>query len=54
MKTLRKIDTAKDIAVTVARNQGKVYLNADSLLINVLGDEVTSDDAPKKKGYFRK
>ena len=47
---LRKIDTAKEIAVTVSRNQGKVYLNSDSLLINVLGD---ADLADEKKGKWR-
>ena len=41
---LRKIDTAKDIATTVARNQGKVYLNSDSLLINVLGNEQLAEE----------
>mmetsp|Transcript_18005 Transcript_18005/g.55389 ORF Transcript_18005/g.55389 Transcript_18005/m.55389 type:complete len:321 (+) Transcript_18005:440-1402(+) len=50
---LRKIDTAKEIAGTVARNQGKVYLNADSLLINVLGNEVTDDTVKPKKGYWK-
>ena len=52
---LRKIDTAKDIASTVSRNQGKVYLNADSLLINILGKEdLAEEDGAKKKGWFRK
>ncbi len=45
---LRKIDTAKEIATTVARNQGKVYLNSDSLLINVLGEKNLADDETKK------
>eukprot|EP00629_Pelagomonadales_sp_RCC1024_P017668 CAMPEP_0119270592 /NCGR_PEP_ID=MMETSP1329-20130426/7532_1 /TAXON_ID=114041 /ORGANISM="Genus nov. species nov., Strain RCC1024" /LENGTH=319 /DNA_ID=CAMNT_0007270617 /DNA_START=138 /DNA_END=1097 /DNA_ORIENTATION=+ len=47
---LRKIDTAKDIATTVARNQGKVYLNSDSLLINVLGNEQLAEEGAGKKG----
>lgn len=35
---LRRIDAARDIAVTVSRSGNKVYLNADSLLLNLLGD----------------
>lgn len=35
---LRRIDAAKDIADTVAGSGNKVYLNADSLLLNLLGD----------------
>ena len=51
---LRKIDTAKEIATTVARNQGKVYLNSDSLLINVLGEKNLADDETKKgRGGWR-
>ena len=51
---LRKIDTAKEIAGTVSRNQGKVYLNADSLLINILGNEQLGEDtSAKKRGWFR-
>ena len=51
---LRKIDTAKEIATTVARNQGKVYLNSDSLLINVLGEKNLADDETKKgRGWGR-
>jgi len=55
---LRKIETAKEIATTVARSQAKVYLNSDSLLLNMLGDETLSnDDDPgfkknSKRGYF--
>ena len=53
---LRKIDTAKEIASTLSRGQGKVYLNADSLLINVLGNEQLSDEdtSAKKGAWFRK
>lgn len=42
--TLRKIEAARDIASTVASSANRVFLNADSLLLN-LGDV----EAPKKK-----
>mmetsp|Transcript_14605 Transcript_14605/g.47578 ORF Transcript_14605/g.47578 Transcript_14605/m.47578 type:complete len:323 (+) Transcript_14605:641-1609(+) len=53
---LRKIETAKEIASTVAKSQAKVYLNSDSLLLNMLGQEnlADEDDNKKKKGYFSK
>jgi prohibitin 2 len=35
---LRRIDAARDIADIVAGSGNKVYLNADSLLLNLLGD----------------
>jgi len=35
---LRRIDAAREIADIVARSGNKVYLNADSLLLNLLGD----------------
>lgn len=35
---LRRIDAAKDIADIVSSSGNKVYLNADSLLLNLLGD----------------
>jgi len=35
---LRRIDAARDIADIVATSGNKVYLNADSLLLNLLGD----------------
>mmetsp|Transcript_12920 Transcript_12920/g.15544 ORF Transcript_12920/g.15544 Transcript_12920/m.15544 type:complete len:320 (-) Transcript_12920:86-1045(-) len=35
---LRRIDAAKDIADVVTGSGNKVYLNADSLLLNLLGD----------------
>jgi len=35
---LRRIDAARDIADIVAKSGNKVYLNADSLLLNLLGD----------------
>jgi hypothetical protein len=35
---LRRIDAARDIADIVSASGNKVYLNADSLLLNLLGD----------------
>merc|ERR1719223_179802 len=35
---LRRIDAAKDIADIVSGSGNKIYLNADSLLLNLLGD----------------
>merc|ERR1719297_181592 len=35
---LRRIDAARDIADIVAKSGNKVYLNADSLLLNLLGN----------------
>lgn len=35
---LRRIDAARDIAQIVSRSSNRVYLNADSLLLNLLGD----------------
>jgi prohibitin 2 len=35
---LRRIDAARDIADIVANSGNKVYLNADSLLLNLVGD----------------
>jgi prohibitin 2 len=51
---LRRIDAAREIADIVAGSGNKVYLNADSLLLNLLGD---ADDKfeksfeNKKKGW---
>lgn len=36
--TLRKIEAAREIAQTVSMSQNRVYLNADSLLLNLSGD----------------
>ena len=33
---LRRLDAAKDIATTMSRSANKVYLSADSLLLNLL------------------
>lgn len=35
---LRRIDAAKDIATIVSKSGNKIFLNADSLLLNLLGD----------------
>ena len=42
---LRRIDAAREIADIVAASGNKVYLNADSLLLNLLGD---ADDKIEK------
>lgn len=42
---LRRIEAAKDIANTIVSSTNKVYLSADSLMINTLGDE-TKVEAP--------
>jgi len=51
---LRRIDAARDIADVVSGSGNKVYLNADSLLLNLLGD---ADDkfergVGEKKGFW--
>jgi prohibitin 2 len=52
---LRRIDAARDIADIVAKSGNKVYLNADSLLLNLLGD---ADDkfekgvGERKRGFW--
>jgi prohibitin 2 len=35
---LRRIDAARDIADIVASSGNKIYLNADTLLLNLMGD----------------
>jgi prohibitin 2 len=35
---LRRIDAARDIADIVATSGNKIYLNADTLLLNLMGD----------------
>jgi prohibitin 2 len=50
---LRRIDAARDIADIVAKSGNKVYLNADSLLLNLLGDaDEKFEKSIKKKGWF--
>lgn len=48
---LRRIDAARDIADIVAGSGNKVYLNADSLLLNLLGD---ADDKFEKSFQNKK
>lgn len=43
---LRRIDAARDIAQIVSRSSNRVYLNADSLLLNLLGDTGASACVP--------
>lgn len=50
---LRRIDAARDIADIVSKSGNKVYLNADSLLLNLLGDADEKFEKPVKgKGWF--
>jgi prohibitin 2 len=35
---LRRLDAAKEIATVISRSNNKVYLNSDSLLLNLLHD----------------
>jgi prohibitin 2 len=36
---LRRLDAAKDIATVISRSANKVYLNSDSLLLNLMHDQ---------------
>lgn len=36
---LRRIDAARDIATTVARSNNKLFLNTDSLLLDLVGGQ---------------
>merc|ERR1712070_738207 len=51
---LRRIEAAKDIAVIVSRSGNKIYLNADSLLLNLLSDadEKIAKTVEGKGGWF--
>jgi prohibitin 2 len=49
---LRRIDAARDIADTVSGSGNKIYLNADSLLLNLLGD--ADDKFEKSVGSKRR
>ena len=53
---LRRIDAAKDIADIVTGSGNKIYLNADSLLLNLLGDadEKFSKGVHGNRGWYRK
>jgi hypothetical protein len=46
---LRRIDAAKDIATTVARSANTVYLNSDSLLLNLMDTSKTAPGTPGAK-----
>jgi prohibitin 2 len=45
---LRRLDAAKEIATTVSRSANKVYLNADSLLLNLLDSTGVSAGSGKR------
>jgi regulator of protease activity HflC (stomatin/prohibitin superfamily) len=47
---LRRIDAAREIADVVSASGNKVYLNADSLLLNLVGDT----DEKFEKGLYPK
>lgn len=49
---LRRIDAARDIADIVAGSGNKVYLNADSLLLNLLGDAGGFEKPKEKKSRW--
>ncbi len=54
---LRRIDAAKDIADIVSGSGNKIYLNADSLLLNLLGDaddKFTKSVHGDSRGWFKK
>ena len=48
---LRRIDAARDIADVVAKSGNKVYLSADSLLLNLLGDADDKFEKSIKKRF---
>lgn len=48
---LRRIDAARDIADIVSSSGNKVYLNADSLLLNLLGDADDKFEKSVKKRW---
>lgn len=51
---LRRIDAARDIADIVAQSGNKVYLNADSLLLNLLNDvDERLEKSVSSKGWGR-
>jgi prohibitin 2 len=53
---LRRIDAARDIADIVAKSGNKVYLNADSLLLNLISDDADEkfeQSGSTKKGYWK-
>lgn len=49
---LRRIDAAREIADVVAKSGNKVYLSADTLLLNLLGDaDDKFEKSINKRGY---
>ncbi|RYH07516.1 hypothetical protein EON65_41690 [archaeon] len=40
---LRRIEASRDIANMIVSSQNRVYLDADSLMINTLGEEVINN-----------
>lgn len=46
---LRRIEAAKDIAETLKGGTNKLYLDADSLMLNVMGTNGTPAPAPAAK-----
>lgn len=46
---LRRINTAKDIAATIARSNNRVYLSADSLLLNIMSDTGANERMASEK-----
>eukprot|EP00179_Madagascaria_erythrocladioides_P005384 CAMPEP_0198317146 /NCGR_PEP_ID=MMETSP1450-20131203/6734_1 /TAXON_ID=753684 ORGANISM="Madagascaria erythrocladiodes, Strain CCMP3234" /NCGR_SAMPLE_ID=MMETSP1450 /ASSEMBLY_ACC=CAM_ASM_001115 /LENGTH=304 /DNA_ID=CAMNT_0044020329 /DNA_START=58 /DNA_END=972 /DNA_ORIENTATION=+ len=54
---LRRIEAAREIAGTISQSQNRVYLNADTLQLNlgaVEEDDVSNADEKKKGGLFGK
>jgi len=53
---LRRIEAAKEIADIVSKSGNKIYLNADSLLLNLLSDadEKFTKTVEDKKGFWSK
>ena len=51
---LRRIDAAKDIATTISRSSNRGYLDADSLLLNLMGDSSVQNLNETKKVEAKK
>lgn len=53
---LRRIDAAREVATIVANSQNKIYLNADNLLLNHLGEphDVTTVTPPTQEQQKKK
>jgi prohibitin 2 len=49
---LRRIDAAKEVAAVIQGSQGKVYLDAENLMLNALGEKTDLDLKHKKKGWL--